>query len=153
MHCSAWKWPAVATLETPEKCVVSWNLAAALGVKNMRGKEFRGIAQSLAAMALSSRIAEDLETLASLSDGSVLVNLLAGSALTANGTDVPLQICLTLWSWLDQQSSERGFRLTAIEKAEILIHVDTSRIPTNRNPRRPPKLLHLWPLEIPPPLM
>lgn len=98
----------------------------------MHGRDFQGVAQNLAAMAVSSRIAEDLETLASLPDGAVCVNLITATATAANGAAVSLQLGSTLWSWLSQQSSERSFNLTEIEKAEILINTDTSRIPTNR---------------------
>jgi hypothetical protein len=98
----------------------------------MRGRDFRGVAQNLAVMAVSSRLAEDLETLSALPDGAVSVNLVTGTAKTATGVAVSLRIGQMLWSWLDQQSSERGFGLSEIERAEILIYVDTSRIPTNR---------------------
>jgi hypothetical protein len=98
----------------------------------MRGRDFHGIAQNLAAMAVSSRIAEDLEALSGLPDGAVQVDLIAGSVTTENGTVLSLQLAPMLSSWLDQQSLERGFSLTEIEKAEILIYTDTSRIPTNR---------------------
>jgi hypothetical protein len=98
----------------------------------MRRREFHGVAQDLAAMAVSSRIAEDLETFATLPDGAVQVDLIAGIARVAGGTAVALQIGSNLWSWLVKQSSERGFNLTEIAQAEILIHTDTSRIPTNR---------------------
>jgi hypothetical protein len=83
-------------------------------------------------MAVSSRISEDLETFSVLPDGVVLVDLVAGTAIAANGTALSLQISPTLWSWLDQQSSSRGFSLADMEKVEILIYIDTSRIPTNR---------------------
>lgn len=98
----------------------------------MRGRDFHGVVQNLAAMAVSSRISEDLEALSALPDGAVLVDLVAGTATAANGMVVSLQIAPTLWSWLGQQSLERGFSLTEMEKAEIVIYIDTSRIPTNR---------------------
>jgi hypothetical protein len=98
----------------------------------MHGRDFRGVAQNLAAMAVSSRIAADLEMLAALPDGAVRVDLIASTATAADGATLSLQLAPMLWSWLNQQSSERGFNLTEIQSAEILIDADTSRILTNR---------------------
>ena len=98
----------------------------------MRSRDFHGIAQNLAAMTVSSRVAADLEVLSTLPDGAVHVDLVTGTSTAANGIALSLQIGRMLWSWLDQQSAERGFNLAEIKKAEVVIHMDTSRIPTNR---------------------
>jgi hypothetical protein len=108
-------------------------LPTALGViGKMHSKDLHGVAQNLAAMAVSSRLSEDLEMLSVLPDGVVRVNLIAGTAMRPDGTAMSLQIGPALWAWIAQQSSERGFALTEIEKAEIQLQTDTSRIPTNR---------------------
>ena len=98
----------------------------------MRRKELEGLANNLAVMACSEqRLFHDLETLALLPDGELVFDLKARSVRHSAGRP-PLKATENLASWLDDQLKTRGFESARLDRAEVMVAINTNDPPTHR---------------------
>ena len=99
----------------------------------MRRKELDGLANNLAVMACSEqRLFNDLETLARLPDGTLVLDLKAGSAKHSAGNPA-IEFAKDIASWLEAQLNSRGFESSRLETAEALVAINTQDPPTHRD--------------------
>ena len=89
----------------------------------MKEKELKSVAQAIADMATSSRIAGDLSSLVAAGKGAVSIDLLDHSEAKAPGE------LLRQW-WKDQSSM---LPLDRIVKALVILNYDLTDVPTNRD--------------------
>lgn len=83
-------------------------------------------------MFMGCRMGDDLETLAELPDGSIRINLLSGVAEHSSAGSLDLHIAGEIREWLKFHCTKDGIDLRALEAADLLVDVDTSKIATNR---------------------
>lgn len=98
----------------------------------MRRKVLQDLANTVCAMLVGWRTADDLETFATLPDGSVAFDLLAGTATHSESGPLNVHIAGELSAWMKGQCAERGIALDGITHAHLRASYRTDRIPTNR---------------------
>jgi hypothetical protein len=83
-------------------------------------------------MVVGWRMAEDLEVLADLPDGTLAIDVLSGSAVHSVNGPLTLHVADELQAWLQHRLSESGVDRFGIERAVVLAAIRTDRIATNR---------------------
>jgi hypothetical protein len=95
--------------------------------KNMRTRELQGVAKNLAAMSCSeARMGADFELLASLPDGEILFDLIAGIATHSMVGVIKPVATQALVAWLREAEPPQ------LDVAQVCLHVDTTNPLTNR---------------------
>src|SRR5262245_43420719 len=79
----------------------------------MKRREFQGLADAHCEMAVSERLAGDLETLCQLPDGRVDIDLVHGTAGDSASGPVSLKIVSELHAWLMTRVAGSGATVTA----------------------------------------
>ena len=83
-------------------------------------------------MLVGWRMAEDLEVLAGLPDGTLTIDVLSGRA-THTGTDsLHLHISEELQAWLTHRMAELKVPLNDLDEALVVARIRTDRIATDR---------------------
>lgn len=77
-------------------------------------------------------MADDLELLAGLPDGTLTIDVLAGTANHSVNGSVRLHIAGDLKAWLERRLSESGIERSEVETASVTAGIRTDRIATNR---------------------
>ena len=98
----------------------------------MRRKIIQDLANTLCQMLVGWRMGEDFEVLAELPDGTVSINVLAGTASHDTGGAIQLHIAGELQAWLSHRLSVSRISAQAITAAEVTAKICTDRIATNR---------------------
>jgi hypothetical protein len=83
-------------------------------------------------MLVGWRMAEDLEVLADLPDGTLAIDVLSGSAVHSVDGPLTLYIAGELQAWLQHRLSESAIDRSGIERAIVMAAIRTDRIATNR---------------------
>jgi hypothetical protein len=102
------------------------------GHKNVRRKILQDFANTLCQMLVGWRMAEDLEVLADLPDGTLVIDVVSGSAVHSVNGPLALYIAGELQAWLQHRLSESGIDRSGIERAVVMAAIRTERIATNR---------------------
>ena len=95
----------------------------------MKRREFQGLADALCEMAVSERVAADLETLCQLPDGRVDIDLLHETASHNASGSVSLKLVSELHTWMTTRVAGSGATVTA---AIVEIIFRTDAVPTDR---------------------
>lgn len=98
----------------------------------MPESEYERIARVLAHLAAAWRDHGDLETLASLADGAVAIDVLAGSARHESAGTIPLRLASELKTALAERLARKGIDPRELQAAELILRVGTGAIPTDR---------------------
>jgi hypothetical protein len=98
----------------------------------MPEEEYARIARALAHLAASWRDHGDFEILAGLPDGSVSIDVLAGSARHASAGPIPLRLAGELKTALAERLARKGIDPREVQAAELTLRVGTGAIPTDR---------------------
>lgn len=98
----------------------------------MGRKRFNHYADVVCRMFMGWRMQEDLEALAQLPDGSITVDLLAGTASHSSAGAIPLHIAKEIQAWLAHESQKDGIKLSPVEDAKLFVAVKTDTVKTNR---------------------
>lgn len=98
----------------------------------MRRKVIQDLANTLCQMLVGWRMGEDLETLAALPDGVLVVDALAGTARHDQAGPVRLHIAGELQAWLAERLSAQQIPLQAIDSAQVTATIRTDGVSTNR---------------------
>ena len=99
----------------------------------VKAKAIRDLASSMARMAVSGRIADSLEALCSLSDGTLNIDLVAGSSPLIEGREVEMPIGPRLTHWFGERLAALEIPPASIEAATLELSHSTQRIPTDRS--------------------
>ena len=83
-------------------------------------------------MAIGWRMAEDLETLSDLPDGSIDFNLLSGSATHSKAGPLDLWIAREMHAWLQHRFAADRISAQQILRAELRLISKTDRIKTQK---------------------
>jgi hypothetical protein len=94
--------------------------------------EFARIARWLAHLAAGWRDWDDLEALARLPDGTVRVDIRAGTATHGTAGPVALRLAPALRDALEERLAAKGIPPAAVEAAVLDMRVDTGAIRTER---------------------
>ena len=98
----------------------------------MRRKALAGLATNLAQMLPATFSPRDLETLVSLPNGELEIDIL-GSRATRNSLALSdLDVTAALLTWLKTNLAQLDIPLPAITCASVAAHYRTDRVPTNR---------------------
>jgi hypothetical protein len=95
-------------------------------------KIFQDLANTLCQMLVGWRMGNDLEVLAGLPDGTLLINVLSGVATHSVNGRLSLQIASELQAWLQHRLSESEIDPSMITAASVEASIRTDRIATNR---------------------
>ena len=98
----------------------------------MRRKIIQDLANTLCQMLVGWRMGDDLEALAELPDGTVSIDVLAGTASHDTAGAIQLYIAGELQAWLSHRLSVNRIPAQAITAAEVTAEICTDRIATNR---------------------
>ena len=99
----------------------------------MRRKVLQDFANTLCQMLVGWRMAEeDLEVLAALPDGTLLIDVLSGAARHSSAAAVELCVARELQAWLTNRLSESGIEASDIRHATLTAVIRTDRIATER---------------------
>ena len=77
-------------------------------------------------------MADDLELLAGLPDGTLTIDVLAGTAGHSVNGSISLHIAGELKAWLDHRLSESGIERSEVDTASVVAAIRTDRVATNR---------------------
>ncbi len=83
-------------------------------------------------MFMGWRMADDLETLAALPDGTIHLDLLRGSAEHSETGTLNIHVTAEIKEWLRCACEKDGVDYSALKSAALWVDVDTSKIATNR---------------------
>jgi hypothetical protein len=95
----------------------------------MKRREFEGIADALCQMAVSERLAADLEVLCETPDGLVTIDLVHETANHSGSGPLSLKIVSDLQSWMAKMVADSGAKIMA---AQVEISLRTDAVPTDR---------------------
>jgi hypothetical protein len=98
----------------------------------VRRKVMQDFANTLCHMLVGWRMADDLEVFASLPDGRLSVDVLAGSATHSVQGELSLHIAAELQAWLADRLATFQIPAEALRAAVVLADIRTDRIATNR---------------------
>lgn len=98
----------------------------------MRRKILQDFANTLCQMLVGWRMGDDLEVLAELPDGTLLIDALSGVATHSLNGHVNLYVAGELQAWLQNRLSESRIDPSAIARATVEASIRTDRIATNR---------------------
>jgi hypothetical protein len=98
----------------------------------VRRKVLQDFANTLCQMLVGWRMAEDLELLAALPDGTLTIDVLAGTACHSVNGPVRLHIAGELKAWLEHRLSECRIERSEVETTLVIAGIRTDRIATNR---------------------
>lgn len=98
----------------------------------MRRKVIQDLANTLCQMLVGWRMREDLETLAALPDGELIVDALAGTARHEQAGPVTLHIGGELKAWLTERVGAQQIPIQGINSAQVTATIRTDRVATNR---------------------
>jgi hypothetical protein len=85
--------------------------------------EFDRLVRALAHLAAAWREYGDLEILAGLPDGSVTVDVVAGSARHGSAGPIPLRLAAELKAALEERLARKGIASGEIQAAELLLRI------------------------------
>ena len=83
-------------------------------------------------MAIGWRMADDLETLAEIPDGSIQINLLNGTAIHSVNGELNLRIAKEMQAWLKQRFTENHIPIEKVLVAEVWLNSKTDRIKNDK---------------------
>ena len=98
----------------------------------MRRKIIQDFANTLCQMLVGWRMGDDLEALAGLPDGTLLVDVLAGTASHDIAGNIQLRVAGELQSWLSHRLSINRIPAHSISSATVAAEIRTDRLDTNR---------------------
>lgn len=99
----------------------------------MRRKRLNHYADVVCKMFVGWRMADDLEKLSDLPNGTISLNLLTGVANHSVSGPIDLHVAKEIRAWLQQQSVKEGIDISQLITATLEIDVDTSKVGTNKN--------------------
>ena len=94
----------------------------------MRRKRINHYADVVCRMFMGWRMGDDLETLASLPDGTIHLDLLSGSAEHNEAGPLNIHVAAEIQTWLRQECEKDGVDYSALKSADLWVDVDTSEI-------------------------
>jgi hypothetical protein len=94
--------------------------------------EFDRLVRAVAHLAAAWRDYADLEILAGLPDGSVTVDVVAGTARHGSAGPIPLRLAAELKTALEERLARKGIASGEIQAAELVLRIDTGAILTDR---------------------
>jgi hypothetical protein len=97
-----------------------------------RIEEYDRLVRTLAHLAAAWRDYGDFEILASHPDGTVTVDVIAGSARHASAGPLTLRLAADLRAALADRLARKAIDPGGIETAELVLRIDTGAIPTDR---------------------
>lgn len=83
-------------------------------------------------MLVGWRMQEDLEALADLPNGTLMIDVLNGTASHSTATVLSLHIAEELQAWLKHRTTELRIPFDTLNSATIIADISTDRIATNR---------------------
>jgi hypothetical protein len=95
-------------------------------------KVFQDFANTLPQMLVGWRMAEDLEVLADLPDGTLSIDVLNGTATHSSNSQFSLRIAEELNAWLMQQMDAHNIPRQLLDGAILTADIRSNRIATNR---------------------
>jgi hypothetical protein len=98
----------------------------------MRRKALQGLANTLCDMLVGWRMAEDLERIADLPDGTLEFDLVAGRVTHNVAGPVELWVCGELTAWLKSRLDVLAIPMDSLRAATLCADFRTDRIATNR---------------------
>ena len=98
----------------------------------MRRKVIQHYADVLCHIAIGWRMADDLETLSDLPDGTILFDLLTGSATHSTAGELDLRIAGEIEAWLKARLAADHIPEQLILRAELQLSSKTDRIRTDK---------------------
>lgn len=98
----------------------------------MGRKRLNHYADVVCRMFMGWRMQQDLEALACLSDGTLSLNCLSGTATHSSVGELDLYIAKEIQAWLGHQSQKDGINLCDLKDANLLVQIKTDTIKTNR---------------------
>lgn len=78
------------------------------------------------------RMQADLETLASMPDDRLELNLLSGTAFYASAGPLELYIAKEIQAWLQQESTKDNIDLSQVKEAILYVDIKTDLVETNK---------------------
>lgn len=99
----------------------------------MHEKELGRLAKVLPHLAARWRWPADLETLAGLPDGEVVVDVLAGTARHAQAGPINLRLTEELKAGFSDQLTRNSIAPAFVEEALVVLKVDTGAVRTDRD--------------------
>jgi hypothetical protein len=96
-------------------------------------REFGLLARVLPHMFARWRLPRDLETLAGLPDGGLLIDALAGTARHERAGVLDLAIAEELRAGLDSHLLKKNIPRESVSQAMVIVVTDTSQVKTDRN--------------------
>jgi hypothetical protein len=99
----------------------------------MKLKVLQGIANNLTDKLCAWPIPEDLETLASVPDGDLTIDILASKASHSSVADINLGATEQLHRWLQAQLAASDIHAEDLEQALLIARIQTDRIATDRS--------------------
>lgn len=98
----------------------------------MRRKIIQDFANTICQMLVGWRMGDDLEALAGLPDGTLLVDVLAGTASHDIAGNIQLRVAGELQPWLSHRLSINRVPAHSIASATVAAEIRTDRLDTNR---------------------
>ena len=98
----------------------------------MRRKIIQDFANTLCQMLIGWHMGDDLETLARLPDGTLLIDALAAAASHDIAGNIQLHIAGELQAWLSHRLSINQIPAHSISSATVTAEIRTDRLDTNR---------------------
>jgi hypothetical protein len=98
----------------------------------MRRKRLKHYADVICKMFMGWRMIEDLEILASLPDGRIVVNLIAETTSHDKVGMIDLHITKEIHAWLKNECEREAIDFSQLQTAKLTVDVNTSHISTKR---------------------
>jgi hypothetical protein len=95
-------------------------------------KVLADIANTMPHMVVGRMHPEDFETLATLTDGTLTMDLLAAMSRHSSGGTLNLKVTGELASWLNERLAKMQLSPTELSSAELAITIRTARVATDR---------------------
>jgi len=98
----------------------------------MRRKRLNHYADVMCKMFMGWRMADDLETLSDLPDGTLTIDLLLPASHHGISGPMKLHIADEIHSWLKAECLKENISFAELRKAELTVAMDTSRVKTDK---------------------
>ena len=98
----------------------------------MARKVLQDLANTLCQMVVGWRMGEDVEKIANLPDGKLMIDVLSGKAKHSSGVDPDLWVSGEMQSWFEARLKALNVPAAEIETATLEVAVRTDRIKTSR---------------------